>query len=63
MAGVKQTFQIDLNPDQMAFVRSAKEKYGIADEGKVVRIILDYILTNPSAHDTVFNDVRCLRCE
>jgi hypothetical protein len=42
MGGAKQSFEIDLNPDQMAFVRLAREKYGIADEGKVVWIIMDY---------------------
>jgi hypothetical protein len=63
MHPVKESFEIDLNPDQMAFVRLTREKYGIADEGKVVRIIMDYIITTPSIHDTVFDEVRCLRCE
>ncbi len=63
MAGTKESYQIDLNPDHIAFVRSAKEKYGIADEGKVMRIIMDYVLTSPAIHDGVFKEVRCLRCE
>lgn len=63
MAGVKETFEIDLDPDQMAFIRSAKEKYDIASQDKVVRIIMDYIQTNPGIHDTVFTEFRCLRCE
>jgi hypothetical protein len=63
MGGAKQSFEIDLNPDQMAFVRLAREKYGIADEDKVVRIMMDYIITTPAIHDAVFDEVRCLRCE
>ena len=63
MAGVKETYEIDLDPDQMAFIRSAREKYEIASQDKVVRIIMDYILTNPGIHDTVFTEFRCLRCE
>ena len=63
MAGVKETFEIDLDPDQMAFILSAKEKYEIASQDKVVRIIMDYIQTNPGIHDTVFTEFRCLRCE
>jgi hypothetical protein len=55
MAGVKESFEIDLNPDQMAFVRLVREKYRIADEGKVVRIIMDYIITTPAIHDTLFH--------
>ncbi len=63
MAGVKNTFDIELDPDQMAFIQAAKEKYEIASRDKVVRIIMDYILTNPGIHDTVFTEFRCLRCE
>lgn len=63
MAGTKTSYELELNPDQMAFIRSAKDKYGIRDEGKVVRIIMDYLLTTPDVHGTVFEQTRCLRCE
>jgi hypothetical protein len=63
MAGIKESYQVDLNADHMSFVQSAREKYEIADDGKVMRIILDYVMTNHDIHDTVFKEVRCLRCE
>ena len=63
MAGVKETFEIQLNPEQMAFIQSAKEQYGIASQDKVVRIIMDYIQTNPGIQESVFTETRCLRCE
>ena len=63
MAGVKETFEIELNPEMMAFIQSAKEQFGIASPDKVVRIIMDYIQTNPGIHDSVFTETRCLRCE
>ena len=63
MGGAKENFQIDLNPDQMAFVRTTREKYGLADDGKVMRVIMDYIITTPSGHEEIFTEVRCLRCE
>ncbi len=63
MAGVKETFEIELNPEQMAFIQSAKEQFGIASQDKVVRIIMDYIQTNPGIHESVFTETRCLRCE
>ena len=47
MAGTKETYQVDLNPDQMAFVRSVKDKFSLADEGKTIRIVLDYLMTQP----------------
>ena len=62
MAGDKETYEIALNPDQMAFVESAKDKYNLPDTDKAMRIIMDYLITNPEVHDTVFTQPRCLRC-
>ena len=63
MAGEKESYQINLNLNQMTFIRNAKEKYKISDESKVMRIVMDYLMTNPGLHDGVFSEVRCLRCE
>ena len=63
MAGTKTALTVDVNADHIGLISAAKEKYNIADEGKVVRIVMDYLVTNPGIHDTVFKDVRCLRCE
>ena len=63
MAGNKQTIEIELNNDHVTFMRSMKDDYKIPDESKVMRIILDYLLTNKEVHDTVFGQTRCLRCE
>ena len=63
MAGEKETYQIQLNPDQMGFIRNALGKYNIPDESKVVRIVMDYLISSPGVHDTVFSETRCLRCE
>ncbi len=63
MAGEKESYQIDLNPNQMTFVRNAQEKYNIPDESKVLRIVMDYLMNDPSIHDAVFSEIRCMRCE
>ena len=63
MAGEKQVYEIRLNDDQMAFIRSAKDKYNIRDESKAIRVVVDYLITNPGVHDEVFTQSRCLRCE
>ena len=63
MAGNKETQEIELNRDHLGFLKSALEKYRIPDQSKAVRILLDYVITNPDIQDTVFGDVRCLRCE
>jgi len=62
MAGDKETYEIALNPDQMAFVAAAVEKYGLADADKALRVVMDYLIANPEVHDTVFSEPRCLRC-
>ena len=62
MSGEKQTIEIELNLDQLAFITVMKDDYKIASESKVMRIIMDYLLDNKDVHDTVFKEERCLRC-
>ena len=63
MAGEKQTIEIELNPDQVVFMGIMKDNYSIASESKVMRIIMDYLQDNQVIHDTVFGQMRCLRCD
>ena len=63
MAGPKQTYEVELNTDQIAFMRSMKEKFNIADESKTFRVVIDYLMTTLNVHDDVFGKSRCLRCE
>ncbi len=63
MAGPKETYEVELTADQMAFIRSMKEKFQIADESKTFRVVVDYLMTTQNVHDTVFGKNRCLRCE
>ena len=63
MAGEKQTIEIELNNDHVAFMQIMKDEYNIRTESKVMRIIMDFLQENTDVHDTVFNQIRCLRCE
>ena len=63
MAGPKETYEVQLNPDQMAFIRSMKEKYEIADNSKTLRVVIDYLMVTQDVHDAVFGQSRCLRCD
>ena len=63
MAGPKETYEVQLNPDQMAFIRSMKEKYEIADDSKTIRVVIDYLMVTQNVHADVFGQSRCLRCE
>jgi hypothetical protein len=59
----KQTYQITLEADQMVFLRETKKQYEMPDEDKVMRIIMDYVMTSPELHATIFTRTRCLRCD
>ena len=63
MAGPKDKYEVELNPDQMSFVRSLKDQFSIASESKTIRIMVDYLISNPDVHDVIFDQRRCLRCE
>ena len=63
MASPKQTFQIELGTDQIAFIRSMKDKYEIVDEGKTLRAGIDYLIVTKGVHDDVFGKRRCFRCD
>ena len=63
MAGPKETYEVQLNPDHMAFIRSIKEKYEITDDSKTFRVVIDYLMVTQNVHDAVFGQNRCLRCE
>lgn len=63
MAGAKVIHEVELSRDQLAFLTSAKDRFGIRDESKVIRIMVDYLLTTPDVHQAVFKKTRCLRCE
>lgn len=63
MAGPKETYEVELNADQMAFMRSMQEKFQIADESKTFRVVIDYLMTVRDVHDDIFGQTRCLRCE
>ena len=63
MAGPKQVFEFELGTDQMAFIRSMKDKYDIVDDGKTLRVVIDYLIGAKNVHDEVFEKRRCFRCE
>jgi len=63
MANPKQTYELELGTDQMAFIRSMKDKYEIVDESKTSRAIIDYLIATRNVHDEVFGKRRCFRCD
>ena len=58
----KRTYELTLEIDQMNFLRSAAERYDIADESKAMRVVMDYVMSDRDMHDSIFDKTRCLRC-
>ena len=58
----KRTYELTLEIDQMNFLRAATERYGLADEDKAIRIVMDYVVSNRDIHDNIFSQTRSLRC-
>ena len=61
MAGEKVDQSFSINTDHQAWLSEMAKKYSIKDEGKALRVILDFAMTDGD-EDTLFKKIRCLRC-
>jgi hypothetical protein len=51
--------QIELKPDQIAFLDEAVKAFGIENAGKAVRILINYARENPDKRNEIFGDIHC----
>ncbi|MGE5536993.1 MAG: hypothetical protein ACM30I_00095 [Gemmatimonas sp.] len=63
MAGNKEKFTFDARDYQLSFLRDMMQQYGIKDEGKALRILLDYAVQDGDL-DVIFSkkNMRCIAC-
>ena len=61
MGGFKETHTYELNDDHAEWLKEMAEKYMLDDEGKALRIVLDYVMQEAD-HDEVFEEMRCHHC-
>jgi hypothetical protein len=63
MAGNKVSFTFEARDYQLSFLRDMMEKYKIKDEGKALRVLLDYAVSDADL-DLVFDkkNMRCISC-
>ena len=61
MGGIKVEHTCELNDDMIAWLKEMRDKYHLSDEGKALRIVLDYV-KEEADHDEVFNMIRCNHC-
>ena len=62
MAGEKVTVEFEINKDAEELLAEVVEKYDLADNGKAIRIILDYVAEDGD-WDEIFGTIRCRRCD
>ncbi len=62
MGGTKNKHSFDLNDDHITWLKEMIEVYSLEDEGKALRIVLDYIKEEADL-DTVFEEIRCNHCD
>jgi len=61
VGGIKTEHKLELNDDHAHWLQEMVEKYGLFDEGKALRIVLDYVMEEAD-QTTVFEEVRCNHC-
>jgi hypothetical protein len=58
----KQSREIQLKPEQAAYLDDAVKSFNLEDAGKVVRCLINYARENPDKRDEIFTEVRCTDC-
>ena len=61
MGDIKTAYSFELNEDHMIWLQTMTEKYALDDEGKALRIVLDYVQEADDL-DSVFEEIRCNHC-
>jgi hypothetical protein len=56
---VMETRQIQLKPDQIAYLDEAVKAFGLPDSAKALRILINYAKENPDKRDEIFGDIHC----
>ena len=57
-----QSREIQLKPEQAAYIDEAVEAFKLEDAGKALRCLINYARENPDKRDEIFSEVRCTDC-
>ena len=63
MAGQKASFTFEMRDYQLSFLKDMVAQYKLPDEGKALRVLLDYAVSDADL-ETVFGkkNMRCIAC-
>ena len=62
MAGKKVSVTFDINTDAVEMIGKITEKYGLPDDSKTIRCLLDFVSEKEANWDAIFKKIRCRRC-
>ena len=62
MASKKISTTFEINPDSLEMIGKITQKYGLPDDSKTIRCLLDFVSEKESNWDAIFKKIRCLRC-
>jgi hypothetical protein len=54
--------EIDLEPQQLEYVKTMMTRYGIPDLGKAVRVLVNHAQSVPELEEQIFKKTRCRHC-
>ncbi|MEQ8791745.1 MAG: hypothetical protein RIC55_36115 [Pirellulaceae bacterium] len=55
-------YQITLKERQLTYLKEMAQKYGLGDESKALRCLVNYALEKKDAEADIFKQIRCLDC-
>ena len=62
MAGKKISVTFEINPDAFEMIGKITQKYGLPDDSKTIRCLLDFVSEKEANWDSIFKKIRCRRC-
>jgi hypothetical protein len=54
-----QSREVQLKPEQAAYLDEAVQAFKIEDAGKAIRILINYARENPDKRNEIFGDIHC----
>ena len=55
-------FSVELETEKLEFLRKMASQFGLPEEGKAIRCLINYAREHPERHAEIFDEVRCLDC-
>ena len=54
--------EVDLEPQQLEYVKKMMARYQIPDLGKAVRVLVNHAQSAPELEEQIFKKTRCRHC-